>query len=122
MTADRLTGYTHDGLRFDVRDEGPLDGPVVVLLHGFPQTSSCWDGVVPLLHAAGYRTLAPDQRGYSPGARPRGRRRTAGAAGRRRGGAGPTPRAARSHVVGHDWGARRRLVAGGRAPRAGRAR
>lgn len=71
--AARLTTYTHDGLTFDVRDEGPVDGPVIVLLHGFPQTSTSWEGVVPHLHAAGFRTLAPDQRGYSPGARPRRR-------------------------------------------------
>ena len=102
----RLTAYSHDGLRFDVRDEGPLDGPVVVLLHGFPQTSSSWQAVVPHLHAAGLRTLAPDQRGYSPGARP-GRRRDyrldhlvgdvaalVAAAGQES-----------VHVVGHDWGA-----------------
>jgi pimeloyl-ACP methyl ester carboxylesterase len=66
----RVDGYTHQGLRFDVRDGGPSDGEVVVLLHGFPQSSSSWNAVVPRLHAAGLRTLAPDQRGYSPGARP----------------------------------------------------
>lgn len=70
----RLTSFTRDGLVFDVRDEGPEDGDVVVLLHGFPQRSSSWDLVVPRLHAAGLRTVAPDQRGYSPGARPRRRR------------------------------------------------
>ena len=102
---DRLTAYTHDGLRFEVRDEGPLEGPVVVLLHGFPQTSSCWEGVVPVLHAAGLRTLAPDQRGYSPGARPQGRaayglaRLVDDVAALVRLVDGPV------HVVGHDWGA-----------------
>jgi len=68
---ERLTGYTHDGLRFDVRDAGPLDGPTLVALHGFPQTSASWHAVTPPLTAAGLRVLAPDQRGYSPGARPR---------------------------------------------------
>jgi pimeloyl-ACP methyl ester carboxylesterase len=70
----RLTSYTRDGLVFDVRDEGPEDGDVVVLLHGFPQRASSWDQVAPRLHAAGLRTVAPDQRGYSPGARPSRRR------------------------------------------------
>jgi len=70
---DRLTSYARGGLRFDVRDEGPAGGEPVVLLHGFPQTSSSWASVAPLLHDAGYRTYAPDQRGYSPGARPRAR-------------------------------------------------
>lgn len=101
----RVTSYTHDGLRFDVRDEGPLEGTPVLLLHGFPQTSTCWDRVAPLLHERGLRTLAPDQRGYSPGARPTRRRdyrlrhltrdvlALADLVG------GPV------HVVGHDWGA-----------------
>jgi pimeloyl-ACP methyl ester carboxylesterase len=70
----RLLRYRHDGLTFDVRDEGPLDGDPVVLLHGFPERSSCWRDVVPLLHEQGLRTYAPDQRGYSPGARPSRRR------------------------------------------------
>lgn len=71
---DRITSYTRDGLTFEVLDEGPLDGEVVVLLHGFPQLNTMWDKITPGLHAAGYRTLAPNQRGYSPGARPKGRR------------------------------------------------
>ena len=45
-----------------------------MLLHGFPQNRHVWDAVTPHLNAAGFRTLAPDQRGYSPGARPTGRR------------------------------------------------
>ncbi|CAA9417827.1 MAG: hypothetical protein AVDCRST_MAG06-3311, partial [uncultured Nocardioides sp.] len=49
----RIATYTHDALVFDVRDDGPLEGPVVVLLHGFPQTSTSWRAVVPHLHAAG---------------------------------------------------------------------
>lgn len=66
----RLTEFHHDGLRFDVSDEGALDGPVVIALHGFPQRASSWSAVIPLLTAAGYRVLAPDQRGYSPDASP----------------------------------------------------
>lgn len=100
-----LTHFTREGLRFDVRDGGPADGPVVILLHGFPQDSTSWDRVAPLLHAQGLRTLAPDQRGYSPGARPSAVSSyaqpelvadvlaLADAAG-----------AHRFHLVGHDWG------------------
>ncbi len=103
-----LTTLTRDGLVFDVLDEGPRDGEVVVLLHGFPERSTSWRFVAPLLNEAGYRTVAMDQRGYSRGARPRRRRDYRGselmadvlalvdAA------AGPTGKA---HVVGHDWGA-----------------
>ncbi len=70
---ERITSLERDGLTFDVFDEGPLDGDVVVLLHGFPERSTCWRKVSPLLHERGYRTISMDQRGYSPGARPRRR-------------------------------------------------
>jgi pimeloyl-ACP methyl ester carboxylesterase len=70
----RLLRYRHDGLTFDVEDRGPLDGDPVVLLHGFPERAGCWRDVVPVLHEHGLRTYAPDQRGYSPGARPPRRR------------------------------------------------
>jgi pimeloyl-ACP methyl ester carboxylesterase len=96
---------TRDGLVFDVRDDGPAGGEAVVLLHGWPQDHTAWQRVTPLLHAAGLRTLAPDQRGYSRGARPS--RSTAydmrelvadvvallDQAG-----------VVRAHLVGHDWG------------------
>jgi pimeloyl-ACP methyl ester carboxylesterase len=68
-----LTAYERDGLRFDVRDTGPADGPAVVCLHGFPQDGTAYDEVALALAAAGRRVLVPDQRGYSPGARPPGR-------------------------------------------------
>ncbi|MEH1168137.1 alpha/beta fold hydrolase [Micromonospora sp. CPCC 205539] len=58
------------GLTFEVRTGGPQDGVPILLLHGFPQHSGEWDAVVPALHAAGLRTYAPDQRGYSADARP----------------------------------------------------
>jgi pimeloyl-ACP methyl ester carboxylesterase len=105
VTRRRIRSYTHDGLTFDVLDGGPLDGPAVVLLHGFPERASQWRDVGELLHAHGFRTLAPDQRGYSPGARPRGRHSyrmsrlvadTVALAGEY---------GAPVHLVGHDWGA-----------------
>lgn len=58
------------GLDFDVFAGGPAGGEPVLLLHGFPQDSRAWDLVAPRLHAAGLRTFALDQRGYSPAARP----------------------------------------------------
>lgn len=104
MTDDsRVTALRRGSLTFDMQDDGPVDGEPVVLLHDFPEDSSSWSRVAPLLHGAGLRTVALDQRGYSPGARPRPRaayrleflvqdvlallERT-----------GP------AHVVGHDWG------------------
>jgi len=59
------------GLTFDVDVAGPDSEAAVLLLHGFPQNRSMWRDITPRLHAAGLRTVAPDQRGYSPGARPR---------------------------------------------------
>ena len=57
-------------LSFSVRIAGAEDARPVLLLHGFPQSSRCWARVTPVLTGAGLRTIAPDQRGYSPGARP----------------------------------------------------
>lgn len=57
-------------LSFEVTTGGPDKGPWVLLLHGFPVNGSCYDAVVPRLHEAGLRTIVPNQRGYSPGARP----------------------------------------------------
>jgi pimeloyl-ACP methyl ester carboxylesterase len=98
--------FRRGNLVFDVIDAGPADGPVVVLLHGFPQFATSWGPVIERLTAQGYRCLAPDQRGYSAGARPRGRR------------AYRVPElvediaalidasgADKVHLVGHDWGA-----------------
>jgi len=62
--------FEHDGLVFDVAESGPADGEAVVLLHGFPEAGSSWSNMTPSLAAGGCRVLAPDQRGYSPGARP----------------------------------------------------
>ncbi|MFL0275699.1 alpha/beta fold hydrolase [Mycobacterium sp. SMC-19] len=98
--------YTRDGLVFDVRDAGPPDGPVVVLLHGFPQRNDSWSAVIDRLTAAGYRCLAPNQRGYAPGARPPRRRdyrmsELVADIGALIDASG----AQRVHLVGHDWGA-----------------
>jgi pimeloyl-ACP methyl ester carboxylesterase len=100
------TQVTRGELVFDVREAGPRDGELVVLLHGFPQFSDSWDALVPLLASQGYHTLAMDQRGYSVGAHPKGRWAyriselvaDVVALIDARGGK-PV------HVVGHDWGA-----------------
>jgi pimeloyl-ACP methyl ester carboxylesterase len=101
----RITSYERVGLAFDVIDDGPLDGPAVVLLHGFPQRATSWAKVMPLLGEAGFRTYAPDQRGYSPGARPRGRRAYKAAELVDDVVALIDRIDAPVHLVGHDWGA-----------------
>ncbi len=95
-----------DGLVFDVAVAGPADGEPVLLLHGFPESYDEWRAVAAQLAEAGMRVIAPDQRGYSPGARPAAvgdyliDRVVDDAAGiLDQYGAG------RAHVVGHDWGA-----------------
>ena len=95
-----------DGVHVHVATAGPEDGPLVVLLHGFPEFWYGWRKQIPALAAAGFRVVAPDQRGYGLSDKP--------------------PRIAdydldelagdvlgliaafdreRAHVVGHDWGA-----------------
>ncbi len=58
------------GLEFEVFVGGPENGTPIVLLHGFPQNSRQWEAILPALHDAGLKTVAINQRGYSPGARP----------------------------------------------------
>lgn len=100
-----MDSWTRDGLQLDVLDRGPAAGEPVVCLHGFPQDATSFDGVAARLAAQGLRVLAPDQRGYSPGARPPDVEAYAlgelvadvlallDAAG-----------LASAHLVGHDWG------------------
>ena len=92
-------------LVFEARADGPEDGELVLLLHGFPQTSFSWRHQLPALATAGYRAVAPDQRGYSPGARPadmasyRAERYVEDVMG-----LADVLGAERFHLVGHDFG------------------
>ncbi len=58
-------------IELDVIEAGPADGPVVVLAHGFPESSHSWRHQVEPLAAAGYRVVVPDQRGYGASSAPR---------------------------------------------------
>ena len=60
------------GLTFEAWSDGPEDGPLLLLLHGLPRTSWEWHHQLPKLAEAGFRAVAPDLRGYCPGARPEG--------------------------------------------------
>ena len=100
----RATTIAARGLRFDALTAGRR-GDLVILLHGFPQTASCWREALGALADAGFRAVAPTQRGYSRGAQPEGVDAyrvselcedvlaIARALGARR-----------FHLVGHDWG------------------
>src|SRR5262245_53947360 len=94
---------------FTVENAGTPSGDLVLLLHGFPLSRHSWRAQLPALAEAGYRAVAPDQRGYSPDVRPDPKRlaqygierlvadvlEIADACG---------PRGAPFHLVGHDWG------------------
>ena len=95
-----------NGAAFAVDVAGPTDGPPVVLLHGWPDSHRLWRDQLPALHAAGFRTIAPDQRGMGESYAPEavddyslpylvgdvvGVMDALGIE--------------RAHVVGHDWGA-----------------
>ncbi len=90
-----------NGLRFAYLEQG--HGPLVLLLHGFPDTAHTWDHVRPLIAAKGYRAVSPWTRGYTPTAIPdrdpdletlaRDALALIGALGEKE-----------AIVIGHDWG------------------
>ncbi|MEU1430348.1 alpha/beta hydrolase [Nocardia sp. NPDC005746] len=114
MTVERIS---LGEFTFDVDVAGPADGPAVLLLHGFPHSRESWNEVAPILHEAGLRTIAPDQRGYSDGARPAGvadyalPNLVADALGIL-----DALGVESAHVVGHDWGAAVAWYLGARHP------
>ncbi len=61
---------TRPGLVFEASTAGDPAAPLVLLLHGFAVSRRLYDAQLPALAAAGFHAVAPDQRGYSPGARP----------------------------------------------------
>ncbi len=62
--------FTSAGLRLHAIDAGPSNGPVVILLHGFPEFWRGWRQQITPLAKAGYRVIVPDQRGYNLSAKP----------------------------------------------------
>ena len=61
---------TIDGLRMMYVDQGPRDGPVVLMLHGEPAWSYLYRRMIPPLVAAGYRCIAPDLIGFGRSDKP----------------------------------------------------
>lgn len=100
-------GVAHlDRISLHYAEMGPEDGPLVILLHGFPDNCLGWKHQMPALARAGFRVIAPDQRGYGVSSKPRGVKaydldelaEDVVALGAHFG-------EARLRVVGHDWGA-----------------
>lgn len=91
---------------FNAHEAGNPAHELVILLHGFPESSYMWLPLMDEIAGKGYYCVAPDQRGYSPGARPKAKSHyqmqylrkdvtdMAAALGK-----------SRYHLVGHDWGA-----------------
>jgi len=104
-------------LTFDVLISGPDDGIPLVALHGFPESAASWGKVTLLLTAAGYRVIAPNQRGYSAGARPEGvdaykiEHLVADVVGLL-----DALGLSDAHLVGHDWGSAVAWQVAGRHP------
>ncbi|MCA9718112.1 MAG: alpha/beta hydrolase [Myxococcales bacterium] len=104
------------GLEFAYLEEG--EGPLVLLLHGFPDTAHTWDDVRPALAAAGFRAVSPFTRGYAPSEIPSGDVYDSDTLGRdalaliEALGDGP------ACLVGHDWGASAAYSAAGLGGRA----
>lgn len=94
-----------NGVRLHTVEAGPPDGPLLILLHGFPELWYGWRNQLEPFAAAGFRVLAPDQRGYNLSDKPRGVAaygldRLAGDV------VGLIDEAGRekAYLVGHDWG------------------
>jgi epoxide hydrolase 4 len=62
--------FERDGVRLHAIEAGPEDGPLYILLHGFPEFWYGWRKQIPVLASAGYRVVAPDQRGYNTSGKP----------------------------------------------------
>lgn len=108
MKPDHLESVSLEtnGIRLHAVLSGPADGPLVILLHGFPEFWYGWRHQIEPLAQAGFRVLAPDQRGYNLSDKPKGLKAyrlealsqdvigLLYALGREK-----------CHLVGHDWGA-----------------
>ena len=101
----RFSRYTTNGVTLHCAEAGPENGPLIILLHGFPEFWFGWRFQIGALATAGCRVIAPDQRGYNKSSKPEGIAAydiailaadvigLADALGRRT-----------CSIVGHDWG------------------
>jgi pimeloyl-ACP methyl ester carboxylesterase len=62
--------FDNDGVRLHTVAAGPADGPLAILLHGFPEFWYSWRKQIGPLAAEGFRVVAPDQRGYNVSSKP----------------------------------------------------
>jgi pimeloyl-ACP methyl ester carboxylesterase len=102
----RETQVEARGMRFGLLEAGPSNGPMALVLHGFPDTAWTWHRLMPVLADEGFRVVAPFMRGYAPTEVPTDGNYQTGAlvadAVALHEALGGDERAV---IVGHDWGA-----------------
>lgn len=103
-----------NGLRFVAQAVG--DGPLVLCLHGFPDSAHTFDELLPVLADAGYRGVAPFMRGYPPTGIPAKRAFDPATLGRDALALADALGKKRFTIVGHDWGAVAAYAAAAMAP------
>jgi pimeloyl-ACP methyl ester carboxylesterase len=103
-----------NGLRFGYLEQGA--GPLVLLVHGFPDTAFTWDRALPALAEAGYRAVAPFTRGYAPTEIPADGAYDTDTLGKDLIALILALGADAAIVVGHDWGASAAYAAAALAP------
>lgn len=113
MNPERIE-LANGALRFSALAAG--EGPLVLLLHGFPDTPETFAAQIAALAEAGYRAVAPTMRGYEPGSQPSDGDYHAVRMAEDVVAWLDQLGAARAHLVGHDWGANIAHAAVGLAP------
>lgn len=112
--AAEVRQLTANGLEFSYLEAGA--GPLVLLLHGFPDTAETYSAVLPKLAAAGYHGVAPFQRGYHPSAIPADGDYSVLTLGRDALAIMDALQQQNAVIVGHDWGASAAYAAANLAP------
>lgn len=116
MTRATELTLQRDGLTLRATVHGREQDPLVILVHGFPDTPHSWNGVVPALVNAGYRVLVPWLRGYTAESVDRRARYGLLAAAEDIEAWREQVGAASAHLVGHDWGAAIAMTLNGKNP------
>lgn len=115
MSEPRQIELEANGLTFSALEKG--SGPVVLLLHGFPDHNRTWRCQMDAIAAAGYRAIAPMMRGYDPSSQPADGDYHVIRLAEDVIGWLDFLKVERCHLVGHDWGAITTYAAGTLAPR-----
>lgn len=116
MNPSELRFVEANGLRFGYLEWGESVGaPLVLMVHGFPDTPHTWARIAPVIAAKGFRVVAPFTRGYAPSGMPT-RDATTRELGEDTVALISALGAERAHLVGHDWGAEAVYAATGLAP------